>query len=48
MIACEPNKAMAFTKARRTPDRIAGITSGVVITSAVRHLLAPKICAASS
>ena len=48
MIACEPNRVMAFTKASNVPDRIAGATSGAVTLSAVRSLLAPRICAASS
>ena len=48
MIACEPNSAMALTKASSVPDRIAGATSGAVMVSAVRSLLAPRICAASS
>jgi hypothetical protein len=48
MIACEPNSAMALTKERSVPERIAGATSGAVIEMAVRSLLAPRICAASS
>ena len=48
MIACEPNRASALTNASSVPERIAGATSGAVIESAVRSLLAPRICAASS
>jgi len=38
MIACEPNNAMALTKASNTPERIAGATSGAVMVKAVRTL----------
>ena len=48
MMACDPNSAMALTKASSVPDRTAGATSGSVIETAVRSLLAPRIWAASS
>ena len=48
MIACEPNSAMALTKASSVPERTAGATSGAVIENAVRSFEAPRICAASS
>src|SRR6185312_10634499 len=48
MIACEPNSAIELTNAISVPDKIAGATSGAVIDNAVRHLLAPRISAASS
>ena len=48
MIACEPNSAMALTKASNVPDRTAGATKGPVIAKAVRSFEAPRICAASS
>jgi hypothetical protein len=48
MIACEPKSAIALTKASSVPERTAGATNGAVIEKAVRNLLAPRICAASS
>ncbi len=47
-IACEPNKAIAFTNATSAPDRTAGATSGPVTARAVRQRPAPRICADSS
>src|SRR6266705_1169926 len=35
-IACEPNRAIAFTKTTSAPDRMAGVTSGPVTAAAVR------------
>ncbi len=48
MMACDPNSAMALTKASSVPESTAGATSGAVIENAVRSFEAPRICAASS
>ena len=43
-----PNNAIASRKLMISPPRIAGKTSGSVTLKVVRHLPAPRICAASS
>jgi hypothetical protein len=48
MMAWEPNRAMAFTKATRAPDRTAGATRGAVMVRAVRQRPDPRIRADSS